>query len=463
MLQTLRNLDYSKEQIGLLLNSKPGTLGANLFGPIVFFLIYVMVIPFWYIFIWLSLQLIVFFIRVQVRQKGLKAIEQLNQEGTRRYFIYYLGTIFCNALLWGGVSILVLQYTEQTYFYFYIIVLFGLGAAGSSSIGVVFHAMVIFLSNTLMVALIVSLYYNTTSITYLLCFLMLVYFFFMLKISFGNHSFIATNIEQKEQITKSHNLIKESIEYAALIQKAMLPKEKILESYFKEYFIYFKQRDVVGGDFYSVIPLGKDELLVMVFDGVGHGVSGAFMTMLIKATEHQIITEIHHHMLEPNPALVLSRFNVLIKTMTEDQCDKKVMIGFDGGVLYFNKKASIVRYAGAKMALYTIENSTLQCYKGDRKGIGFTRTPIEQGFTEHEIPLSSRTKFYLATDGIFDQESEDGRSFGQERFEAFLLEHYDKPLMKQYETLQDEIEIFSGTTVQLDDSTVLGFSLKSSE
>lgn len=463
MVQTLRNFNYSKEHIGLLFNAKLGTFGVNFLVPVIFFSVYVTYIPFGYIFIWLCLQVIVFFVRIWMSEKGLKAIDRLDQKAIRDYFHYYLGTIFTNALLWGSASILVLKYTDQTFFFIYIIVLFGLTAAGSSSIGVVFHAIVIFLVNTLILAFMVSLYYSTTPMDYLLCLFILVYFFFMLKISFGNHSFIATNIEQKEQITKSHNLVKESIEYAALIQNAMLLKKKTLNIYFKENFIYLKQRDIVGGDFYSVISLGKGELLVMVLDGVGHGVSGAFMTMLIKATEHQIITEVQHHMLKPNPALILLRFNELIKKMIEDQGDTKAIIGFDGGILYFNQKTSLAHYAGAKMPLYTIENSILQCYKGNRKGIGFVHTPIEQEFTEYEIPVSSDTKFYLATDGLLDQEGENGTRFGKKRFEAFLLAHHNKPFTKQYEILQEEIKRFSGTKAQLDDTTILGFSLRMSD
>ncbi len=115
------------------------------------------------------------------------------------------------------------------------------------------------------------------------------------------------------------------------------------------------------------------------------------------------------------------------------------------------------------MPLYTIENSTLQCYKGNRKGIGFVHTPIEQEFTEYEIPVSSDTKFYLATDGLLDQEGEEGTRFGKKRFEEFLLAHHNKPFTKQYTILQEEIKRFSGTKAQLDDTTILGFSLRVSD
>ncbi|HHS92913.1 MAG TPA: hypothetical protein ENK82_06160 [Campylobacterales bacterium] len=460
MIQTLRSFDYGHEQIGLLLNSKPGTFGANFVGPIVFFLMYSTLIPFVYIFAWLLLQLTVFLIRIKVRDRGLKAIEVSNENNVRKYLIYYLGTIFANSLLWGSAAILVLHFCSETFFFLYIIILVGLGAAGSSSIGIVFHAIAIFLTNTLGFALILILYYASTLVDYLLACLVFFYFIYMLKVSFTNYSFIMTNIQQRDEIAKSHSLIKESIEYAALIQKAMLPKEQTLERYFEDSFLCLKQKDIVGGDFYSVIPLNDNEFLVMVLDGVGHGVSGAFMTMLIKATEQQIVTEIHHQALEAKPNLILARFNALMKTMIEDHGDVKASIGFDGGILYVNQTTAKASYAGAKMPLFVMNNHILESYKGDRKSIGFTRTPMEQEFTQYEIDVSSEMKFYFATDGVFDQEGEHDSRFGQKRFERFLETHHEKAFQEQYEIFKAEREIFSQTKGQLDDATVLGFSLK---
>lgn len=460
MLQTLREFNYNKEQIGLLLHSKAGTFGVNFLVPAIFFVVYVPFIPFWYIFMWLCFQVIVYFLRISISEKGLQSIKKLDEKSMRYYFNYYLGMIFLNSLLWGSISILVLEYCDQTFFFIYIVLLLGLSAAGSSTLGVVFHAIFIFLVNTLMLASIVGLYSSSLEINSLLYLFLPVYFYFLLKVSFRNHCFIATNINQKEKIVKSHNLVKESIEYAAVIQKSMLPKEKVLDSYFKEYFVYLQQRDTVGGDFYSVIPLDDNRVIVMVLDGVGHGVSGAFMTMLIKAIEQQIVTEIQQQKLEPSPALLLLRFNELIKTMIHDHGDTKAIIGFDGGILYFDKKTSLACYAGAKMPLYTIENNNLQCYKGNRKGIGFVRTAIDQEFREYQIPVSADTKFYFVTDGILDQESEEGIRFGQKRFKEFLLRYHEKAFTEQYKIFKEEVEEFSGTKAQLDDSTVLGFTLK---
>jgi serine phosphatase RsbU (regulator of sigma subunit) len=271
---------------------------------------------------------------------------------------------------------------------------------------------------------------------------------------------MAQNIRQKNEITKSHNLVKESIEYAELIQKAMLPKEQLFDNYFKESFVYLEQRDIVGGDFYSLIPLDEHRVVVMVLDSVGHGVSGAFMTMLIKATEHQISMEIANGQLNPKPSSVLVRFNELIKDMIHSNGDTKAIIGFDGGLFCFDKRESKVYYAGARMPLYVIQENELKYYCGSRKGIGFARTPLEQEFEEYEIEVTENTKLYLTSDGLLDQMGEDGLPYGKERFKAFLRKHQTLGLLEQSRLLQEELKEFKGNEKQLDDIIFVGFLLK---
>lgn len=460
MVKTLKELHYSREQIELLLNSKSGTFGVNFFVPILFFVIFFSQIPLALLGTWLSLQFIVFFIRIKLRDKGLKALQKLDRVEIRCYFHYYLVTIFFNALLWGMASALVLEYTDLIFYFIYMIMLLGLGAAGTSTLGIVFHAIFIFLVNSLIVAASIGFYYATDSTYYIFNTLFLIYFFFLLKISFRNHAFMAQNIRQKNEITKSHNLVKESIEYAELIQKAMLPKEELFRNYFKDSFVYLKQRDIVGGDFYSVISLDEHTVVVMVLDSVGHGVSGAFMTMLIKATEHQIGMEIANGQLEPRPSYILLRFNELIKDMTHNNGDTKAIIGFDGGLFYFDKRASKVYYAGARMPLYVMQENELKYYRGSRKGIGFTRTPIAQQFEEYEIEVKENTKFYFTSDGLLDQEGKEGLPYGKERFKTFLQEHHTLALSEQSEKLQEALNLFKGSKKQLDDMLVIGLLLK---
>ena len=112
---------------------------------------------------------------------------------------------------------------------------------------------------------------------------------------------------------------------------------------------------------------------------------------------------------------------------------------------------------GARIPLYHVGNGRFLRYKGDRRGIGFVRTLMSQEYTEYEINVSSDTKFCLLIDGILDQDGEDGTRFGEKRLEVFLLIYHNEPFSKQYDRLQNEINVFAGTKTQLDDATMLGF------
>lgn len=248
-----------------------------------------------------------------------------------------------------------------------------------------------------------------------------------------------------------------SIEYASLIQKAMFTQSEV-DDYFQEHFKFLKQRDSVGGDFYSMTPINEDELLIIVIDGIGHGVSGAFVTMLAKAVEYQIVNEIHKNHTPMSSAQILSRFNELFKQMCDKNTSVNVTIGFDAGVVYFNKKKKIVQFSGAKIPLWVVDNGVCTSYKGDRKGIGFIRTPIDYAFSEYEIPVHSGMRFYLATDGIFDQDGVKANAYGKARFAELITKEFQQPLAIQRDLIIKSLKAFQGNKKQLDDITLLGFS-----
>lgn len=263
----------------------------------------------------------------------------------------------------------------------------------------------------------------------------------------------------EQKIEKDKRRMEESIEYASLIQQAMLP-ESLDDNYFNEYFVFLKQCEQVGGDFYSIVPISEDELLIIVIDGVGHGVSGAFMTMFAKAIEYQIISEIQWDVSLSSPAKILNRFNRRFRKMLKKYQASQTIIGFDGGVLYYHKQKKIIRFSGAKTPLYVVQNGRLTCYKGDRKGVGFSRTPIDYAFTEYEINVDPDMRFYLATDGIYDQEGMDGSRYGKSRLETIITTQADQSLHRQHKIIIQSLKNFQGTKAQTDDMTLLGFSLR---
>jgi len=262
---------------------------------------------------------------------------------------------------------------------------------------------------------------------------------------------------QRKELSKVNRDINESIEYASFMQEAILPSLATLKNYSRDNFVYWKPRDIVGGDIYFVSELkSQNEIIIMVIDGVGHGVSGAFLTILVKAIETQIIAEIDSGKLEPTPSKILQHFNKSIKTMLKQDKSSKSNTGFDGGILYYNKETNICKYAGAKTDLYLIKENQLEIIKGDRKNVGFVRTKIDQQYTEHEFTVEKGSKLYITTDGIIDQEGLNNTTYGKDKFQKLLLKNHQKPFMKQKELIKESFYIFKGSYKQSDDITIFG-------
>lgn len=266
---------------------------------------------------------------------------------------------------------------------------------------------------------------------------------------------------QRKELSKVNRNLNLSIEYASLIQEAILPSNDILDGYTKDNFVFWKPKDVVGGDIYLVVELeSKHEILIMVIDGVGHGVSGAFLTILVKALEAQIVEQIARGVLEPSPAEILKYFNVSIKTILKQEKGSKSNVGFDGGILYYNRRTNRCRYAGAKTPLYIINNHKLEVIKSDRKNVGFIRTKMNQEYTEYEIEIKEGTKLYISTDGLLDQEGEDNSRYGKDRFEKVILESHNNPFSQQEELITSSFLNIKGELEQSDDITVIGLEFR---
>jgi len=267
--------------------------------------------------------------------------------------------------------------------------------------------------------------------------------------------------ESKAETEKAHRNIKDSIEFASLIQKAILPKGDVLRKYTKENFIIWQPKDVVGGDIYFTLDLeNSDEFLLMVIDGAGHGVPGAFVTMLVKAIENQLRADLNAKKLDPSPAKILEYFNKNIKIMLNQNKGSKSNAGFDGGILYYNKTTKECKFAGAKTNLYLIQDNKLDIIKGDRKNVGFVRTKIDQKYTDHDVVLKDDTKLYITTDGIYDQEGSDGSRFGISRFEKLLLDINEYGFEKQSDIIKSNFNSFKQNKEQTDDVTIVGLCLK---
>lgn len=267
-----------------------------------------------------------------------------------------------------------------------------------------------------------------------------------------------------KQVQESHQHTKDSIKYASLIQNAIIPQNLILGKYFDDCFILWEPKDVVGGDIYLIQEVNEFETIVMVIDCTGHGVPGAFVTMLVKAVEKQIKTEIDNETLEKSPAKILQYFNREIKNLlNQNSVDSESNAGFDGGIIYFNRKTEILKFAGAETPLFYLDmDKNLHTIKGSRHSVGYKKSDKDFEFKEHSIQIIGEMDFYLTTDGYLDQNGGDKSfPFGKKAFKKIIENNKNQPLSIQRKQILKELNLYQRNEDRNDDITVIGLRIES--
>jgi len=272
--------------------------------------------------------------------------------------------------------------------------------------------------------------------------------------------------EVKKNVELLHKHTKDSISFASLLQTALLPKEKDMNLCFKDNFVFWKPKDIVGGDIYLLEVLRtENECLLMVIDCTGHGVPGAFVTMIVKAVEREIISKIKDDKaLDVNPAWILGYFNKTIKKLLRQDSKNGINnAGFDGGIIYYNRNKQIIKFAGANIPLFYMDDGEFKILKGDKYSVGYKQCDIDYKYSDYTIKVKEGMKFYITTDGYIDQiGGEKGFPFGKKRFQKLIEKNYHLPMQKQKEIFMKEIEDYKNmieNNEQNDDITVVGFEI----
>jgi len=271
---------------------------------------------------------------------------------------------------------------------------------------------------------------------------------------------------QKKEVEHMHRQTKDSIEFASFLQSAITPTKGIMNKYFSDHFVIWYPKDIVGGDIWLFDELRHDdECLLMCIDCTGHGVPGAFVTMIVKSIEREIVSKINENEdMVVSPAWILSYFNRVIKELLK-QDNKKEDIslanaGFDGGVIYYNKQEKVIKYAGAGMPLFYSEDNKIKMIKGDRYSVGYKKCSIDYQYTDYVIPATKGKRFYITTDGYIDQNGGDkGFPFGKKRFMKLLEETLSEPMAEQQTALLFEMMEYQFDEDRNDDITVIGFEI----
>ena len=250
--------------------------------------------------------------------------------------------------------------------------------------------------------------------------------------------------------------IEESIKYAKNIQQAMLPSKIQIDKELNCFIIY-KPKDIVSGDFYW---FGKQETttFVAVVDCTGHGVPGAFMSMI----GNSLLNEIIKHMQITNPKEVLHLLNIeIIKLLNQNITNNTD--GMDLSLCRIDKNNNQIKiiFSGAKQKLFYSKNNEIHIIKGDRSHIGGTiyNKNKDYNFTNKEIFLSTNDNVYLTTDGYIDQNNSLRKRFGTKRLKNKLSQITNKTLQEQKLFLETELIHWQGKEEQRDDIALIGIKL----
>ena len=256
---------------------------------------------------------------------------------------------------------------------------------------------------------------------------------------------LLTHIEGKNR------LITSSIEYAKTIQQALLPAREEINRIFPDHFILYQPKDIVSGDFYW----GKeceDSILMAAVDCTGHGVPGAFMSILGMS----LLKEASSHDRSLNPAEMLDILREKVKhALQQDENMDANKDGMDMALCKLDSSHKHLQYAGAYNPLYLIRDGELKEYKADRQPVAIHYR--EKPFTNHSIDLQPGDCFYIFSDGFADQMGgEQERKIMSGKFKQWLLDTHTLPMEQQKEALLDRFNSWKGNTEQTDDILVIG-------
>jgi len=271
----------------------------------------------------------------------------------------------------------------------------------------------------------------------------------------------------KKQVEATHKHTRDSIEYASLIQGALIPQKGAIAPYFKDHFVTWTPKDTVGGDIWLFEELRhEDECLMMFIDCTGHGVPGAFVTMIVKAVEREIVSIINSTpSMEVSPAWIMKYFNRTIKTLLRQETKESISnAGWDGGIIYYNRRDQVLKFAGAETPLfYVTKEGEFKTIKGNRYSVGYKKCDPDYEYKETSIDVEEGMKFYCTTDGYLDQNGgEKGFPFGKKRFSNIIKENYKESMAEQQtvfmmDMMEYESEIENND--RNDDMTVIGFEI----
>ena len=251
-------------------------------------------------------------------------------------------------------------------------------------------------------------------------------------------------------ITSKQRRINSSISYAKLIQDAILPSQRQLDNTVFDNFILYRPLDVVSGDFYF-FHREKERVFIIVGDCTGHGVPGAFMTMIGITLLNDIIKR-------QKVIAVRSILNKVDEGIYEGlkQAQNKNTDGMDMGLCVIDERANTLTFSGARISLWIVRNGLVEEIKAARTSLGGAKRHKIDNYKIDTFPLETVQGFYITSDGFQDQIGNNGRRFTRKRLKTLLDSIINFDVQSQRETASDVLDRWKGKQNQLDDIVMVG-------
>ncbi|MEW6468215.1 MAG: tetratricopeptide repeat protein, partial [Bacteroidota bacterium] len=263
--------------------------------------------------------------------------------------------------------------------------------------------------------------------------------------------------KQRNIITEKNKEITDSITYAKRIQEAILPLEDSFRKLFPESFILYRPKDIVSGDFYWLAEK-NNKIIFAVVDCTGHGVPGAFMSLIGFSLLNQIVKEQNI----TTPAEILKELSKGINLSFKQNELSEVKDSMDIAICSFDKEKNSLEYAGAYRPLFYFKQSQFHETKSDKKAIG--DFDEYTSYTNHKLELQRGDSIYIFSDGYTDQfGGEKGKKFKNKQFEDKLLAIQSKSMSEQKKILEETFLSWKGSLEQIDDILIIGVRISNNE
>ena len=259
---------------------------------------------------------------------------------------------------------------------------------------------------------------------------------------------------QREQLAIKNKNITDSINYAKRIQVALMPSEKMFRKIVPESFVFHKPKDIVSGDFFWISENGN-KVYIAAVDCTGHGVPGAFMSII----GFELFRKITHSQGIDDPSQILNILNREFESIFKDVDNQFLRDGMDIAFCVIDKKTKVLEFSGAVNPIYLIRDNKITEIRGSRFSVGLEdEMEVEQSFENKQILLNENDIIYLFTDGYADQfGGPEGKKFKYRRFRHLLLTIHQYPMDEQKNLLEERVMMWEGPLEQVDDMLVIGF------